>query len=61
MLMSLLPDEVKVNVTIDVIKLKSNLKINRSLLFTKNFIFTQFMDLLNHIFILQTISMDVIY
>ena len=59
--MSLLPDEVKVNVTIDVIKLKSNLKINRSLLFTKNFIFTQFMDLLNHIFILQTISMDVIY
>ena len=37
----ILPDEVKVNVTIDDIRLKSNLKINQTLIFTnKSFFYT---------------------
>ena len=35
----ILPDNVKVNVTIDDIRLKSNLKINQTLLFTKKSFF----------------------
>ena len=35
----ILPDNVKVSVTIDDIKLKSNLKINQTLIFTEKFFF----------------------
>ena len=35
----ILPDNVKVNITIDDIRLKSNLKINQTLIFTKNSFF----------------------
>ena len=35
----ILPDNVKINVTIDDIRLKSNLKINQTLLFTENSFF----------------------
>ena len=38
----ILPDNVKVNITIDDIRLKSNLKINQTLIFTKNLSFIQF-------------------
>ncbi len=37
----ILPDNVKVNITIDDIRLKSNLKINQTLIFTeKSFFYT---------------------
>ena len=36
----ILPDNVKINVTIDDIRLKSNLKINQTLIFTKSFFYT---------------------
>ena len=37
----ILPDTVKVNITIDDIRLKSNLKLNQTLLFTnKSFLYT---------------------
>ena len=37
----ILPDNVKVNITIDDIRLKSNLRINQTLLFTeKSFFYT---------------------
>ena len=35
----ILPDNVKINITIDDIRLKSNLKTNQTLLFTKKFFF----------------------
>ena len=35
----ILPDNVKVNITIDVIRLKSNLKVNQTLIFTGRFFF----------------------
>ena len=35
----ILPDNVKVNITIDDIRLKSNLKINQTLIFTEKFFF----------------------
>ena len=35
----ILPDNVKVNITIDDIRLKSNLKINQTLIFTKRSFF----------------------
>ena len=38
----ILPNNVKVNITIDNIKLKSNLKINQTLIFTENLSFIQF-------------------
>ena len=38
----ILPDNVKVNVTIDDIRLKSNLKINQTLIFTEKSFFVQF-------------------
>ena len=38
----ILLDNVKVNITIDDIKLKSNLNPNQTLLFTKNLSFIQF-------------------
>ena len=36
MLKSLLPEEVKVNLTIDEVRLKSNLSTNKTITFTKN-------------------------
>ena len=39
-LIHILPDNVKVNVTIDDIRLKSNLKINQTLIFTEKSMFT---------------------
>ena len=39
MLKSLLPDDVKVNFTIDDIRLRSNLTTNKTIRFTKNLIF----------------------
>ena len=39
MLKSLLPDEVKVKITIDVIRLKSNLTTNKIIKFTKRSFF----------------------
>ena len=47
----ILPDNVKVKVTIDDIRLKSNLKINQTLMFTKRF-FYRFLGLLNHVLFL---------
>ena len=41
MLKSLLPKEVKVNIKIDDIRLKSNLKINQTLIFTEKSFFIQ--------------------
>ena len=38
----ILPDNVKVNITIDDIRLKSNLKINQTLIFTEKYSFIQF-------------------
>ena len=38
----ILPDNVKVNITIDDIRLKSNLKTNQTLIFTEKSFFTQF-------------------
>ena len=38
----ILPDSVKVSVTIDDVRLKSNLKINQTLIFTKKSFFIQF-------------------
>ena len=38
----ILPDNVKVNVTIDDIRLKSNLKTNQTLIFTEKSSFIQF-------------------
>ena len=38
----ILPDNVKVSVTIDDVRLKSNLKINQTLIFTKNPFFILF-------------------
>ena len=43
MLKSLIPDEVKVNVTIDDIRLKSNLKFYQTSVFTKRSSFTIFL------------------
>ena len=43
----ILPDNVKITVTIDDTRLKSNLKINQTLLFPKNLSFIQFKVLLN--------------
>ena len=39
MLKSLLPNEVKVNITIDDFRLKSNLTTNKTIRFTKKFFF----------------------
>ena len=41
MLKSLLPKEVKVNITIDDIRLKSNLTTNKTIKFTKKSFFIQ--------------------
>ena len=38
----ILPDNVKVNITIDEIRLKSNLKINPTLIFTEKSFFIRF-------------------
>ena len=38
----IIPNNVKVNITIDDIRLKSNLKINQTLIFTEKFFFIQF-------------------
>ena len=38
----ILPDNVKINITIDDIRLKSNLKINQTLIFTERSFFIQF-------------------
>ena len=38
-LKDILPDNVKVSVTIDDVRLKSNLKINQTLIFTEKFFF----------------------
>ena len=38
----ILPDKVKVSVTVDDVRLKSNLKINQTLIFTEKSFFTQF-------------------
>ena len=45
---SLLPNEVKVNTTIDDIRLRSNFTINNSKRFTKKPFLIQFWVLLNH-------------
>ena len=38
----ILPDNIEINVTIDDIRLKSNIKINQTLIFTENLSFIQF-------------------
>ena len=48
MLKSLLPDEVKVKITIDDIRLRSNLTTNKTVRFNKKSFFTQNYVLLNH-------------
>ena len=39
----ILPDNVKVNITLDDIRLKSNLKTNQTLIFTEKFFFYTFL------------------
>ena len=52
-----LPKDVKVSVTIDDVRLKSNLKNNQTLIFTEKSFFIQIWVLLDHILILYTIKM----
>ena len=49
MLKNLLPQEVKVDITIDGVRLKSNLKINQTLIFTKSHFSMRFWVLFNPI------------
>ena len=48
MLKSLLPNEVKVDITIDDLRQKSILNTNRTISFASRSIFTVFYDLFNH-------------
>ena len=47
----ILPDNVKVSVTIDDVRLKSNIKCNQTLTFTKKLSFIHFVVLLDHVLI----------
>ena len=42
-LLNTLPDKVKMSITIDVIRIKSNLKINQTLIFTEKSFFYRFL------------------
>ena len=53
-----LPDNVKISITIDDNKVKSNLKINQTLIFTERSFFVQCWDLLKRNQDHQVISMD---
>ena len=48
-----LPDNVKVSVTMYDVRVKSNFKINQTLLFTEKSFFIQFLVLLDHVLIHQ--------
>ena len=47
----ILPDNVKVSVTLDDVRLKSNLKTNQTSFFAKKSFFIQFHVLLDHVLI----------
>ena len=51
----ILPDIVKVSITIDDIRLKSNIKTNQTLIISENSFFILYWALLDHILILYTI------
>ena len=59
MLKSLLPENIKVNVTLDDIRLKSNLFTNKTDKITKNCFSIQYWDLFNLIRAPWVISMDI--